>query len=150
MLRPAPLVVHLSAMTDDELLAAAARSPVARLATIGASGMVDLVPITFALTGSTMVSAVDHKPKQTRQLRRLDNIAREPRVTVLIDHYDDDWASLWWVRLRGRAVVIDDGPRFDAAIAQLVAKYPKHYAPTPPLGPVIQIDITDVRAWRSS
>ena len=137
-------------MSDDELLAAAARSPVARLATIGASGEVDLVPIAFALTATTLVSAVDHKPKQTRQLRRLDNIAREPRVTVLIDHYDDDWASLWWVRLRGHAVVVDDGPRFDVAIAQLVAKYPKHYAPMPPQGPVIQIDITDVRIWRSS
>jgi len=137
-------------MSDDALLAVAARSPVARLATIGASGEVDLVPITFALTSTTVVTAVDHKPKQTRQLRRLDNIAREPRVTVLIDHYDDDWAALWWVRLRGRAVVVDDGPRFDGAIAQLVAKYPKHYAPMPPQGPVIQIDITDVRIWHSS
>jgi PPOX class probable F420-dependent enzyme len=137
-------------MSDDTLLVVAARSPVARLATIGASGEVDLVPITFALTSTTIVTAVDHKPKQTRQLRRLDNIAREPRVTVLIDHYDDDWAALWWVRLRGRAVVVDDGPRFDGAIARLVAKYPKHYAPMPPQGPVIQIDITDVRMWRSS
>jgi PPOX class probable F420-dependent enzyme len=137
-------------MSDERLLAAAARSPVARLATIGASGAVDLVPITFALTDTTIVTAIDHKPKRTRQLRRLDNIAREPRVTVLIDHYDDDWASLWWVRLRGRAVVVDDGPHFDGAIAQLVAKYPNHYAAIPPEGPVIQIDITDVRTWRSS
>ena len=137
-------------MSDDALLVAAARSPVARLATIAASGAVDLVPITFALTASTIVTAVDHKPKKTRRLRRLDNIAREPRVTVLIDHYDDDWASLWWVRLRGRAVVVDDGPRFDGAIAQLVAKYPNHYAAIAPEGPVIQIDITDVRIWRPS
>jgi len=137
-------------MSDDALLVAAARSPVARLATIAASGAVDLVPITFALTASTIVTAVDHKPKKTRRLRRLDNIAREPRVTVLIDHYDDDWASLLWVRLRGRAVVVDDGPRFDGAIAQLVAKYPNHYAAIAPEGPVIQIDITDVRIWRSS
>ena len=137
-------------MADDALLAVAARSPVARLATIGASGEVDLVPITFALTASTVVTAVDHKPKTTRQLRRLDNIAREPRVTVLIDHYGDDWASLWWVRLRGLAVVVDDGPRFEGAIVQLVAKYPNHYAPMPPQGPVIHIDITDARIWRSS
>ena len=137
-------------MADAAVLAAAARSPVARLATIAASGEVDLVPITFALMGAIIVSAVDHKPKQTRRLRRLDNIERDPRVTVLIDHYDDNWASLWWVRLRGRAVVVDDGPRFDRAIAQLVAKYPQHYGPTPPQGPVIHIDITDVRTWRSS
>ena len=96
------------------------------------------MPITFALTGSTLVTAVDHKAKQTRKLRRLDNIAREPRVTVLIDHYDDDWASLWWVRLRGIALVMTEGPRFAGAIAQLVAKYPQHYSRLPPEGPVIQ------------
>jgi PPOX class probable F420-dependent enzyme len=136
-------------MTEDKLLAAAARSPVARLATLGAAG-VDLVPITFVLAGSTVVTAVDHKPKQTRRLRRLDNIARDARVTVLIDHYDDDWASLWWVRLRGLARVVDEGPRFAAAIEQLVAKYPRHYSRVPPVGPVIEIDVTEVRSWRSS
>ena len=136
-------------MVDDALLGVAARSPVARLATIGASGEIDLVPITFALTGSILVTAVDHKAKQTRKLRRLDNIAREPRVTVLIDHYDDDWASLWWVRLRGIALVITEGPHFAEAIAQLVEKYPQHYLRTPPEGPVIRVDITDVRGWRA-
>jgi len=138
-------------MTEDKLLAVAARSPVARLATIAASGEVDLVPITFVLAGSVIVSAIDHKPKQTRQLRRLDNIVREPRVTVLIDHYDDhDWGSLWWVRLRGLAVVVDEGPRFESAIAQLMAKYPQHYVRVPPRGPVIRIEVTDVRTWHSS
>ncbi|HUP71496.1 MAG TPA: TIGR03668 family PPOX class F420-dependent oxidoreductase [Acidimicrobiales bacterium] len=136
-------------MTEDKLLAVAARSPVARLATLGAAG-VDLVPITFALTGSTVVTAVDHKPKQTRRLRRLDNIERDPRVTVLIDHYDDDWASLWWVRLRGFARVVDEGPRFATAIEQLVAKYPRHYSRVSPAGPVIEIDVTEVRTWRAS
>ena len=136
-------------MVEDKLLVAAARSPVARLATIGPSG-VDLVPITFALAGSTIVTAVDHKPKQTRRLRRVENIGRDPRVTVLIDHYDDDWTSLWWVRLRGLARVIDDGPRFAAAVEQLVAKYPRHYAGMAPAGPVIEIDVTDVRTWRAS
>ena len=137
-------------MDDDALLAAAARWPVARLATATASGEIDLVPITFALEGSTLVTAVDHKPKRTRKLRRLENIAREPRVTVLIDRYDDDWASLWWVRLRGIAIVVSEGPGFTDAIAQLVEKYPRHYSQVPPEGPVIRVDITDVRVWQSS
>jgi PPOX class probable F420-dependent enzyme len=107
-------------MADDKLLVEAARSPVARLATIGAAG-VDLVPITFVLARSTVVTAIDHKAKTTRSLQRLHNIDRDPRVTILIDHYDDDWASLWWVRLRGLARVLDDGPRSVTAIAQLVA-----------------------------
>lgn len=138
-------------MTEHKLLAIAARSPVARLATIAASGEVDLVPITFVFDGAVVVTAIDHKPKQRRRLRRLDNIVREPRVTVLIDHYDDnDWESLWWVRLRGLAVVVEEGPRFESAIAQLIAKYPQHYERVPPQGPVIRIEVTDVRTWHSS
>src|SRR5688500_6795481 len=101
---------------EDEIRAKAARSPIARLATIGSVGAVDLVPITFAWHGSTVVTAVDHKPKRTRRLRRLDNVSRDPRVTVLIDHYSDEWSELWWVRLRGLAVVVDEGPRFNDAV----------------------------------
>ena len=122
----------------------------ARLATIGSAGAVDLVPITFAWHTTAFVTAVDHKPKRTRHLRRLDNIARDPRVTILIDHYSDDWSELWWVRLRGTAVVIEDGPRFTDALARLVAKYPLQYGRHRPEGPVIEIDVTDVRVWRAS
>lgn len=135
---------------DEEVRAKAAAAPVARLATIGSAGAVDLVPITFAWHATTLVTAVDHKPKRTRELRRLDNIARDSRVTVLIDHYSDDWTELWWLRLRGSAIVIDDGPRFTEAIARLVAKYPRQYGGHPPEGPVIEIDVTDVRVWRAS
>jgi PPOX class probable F420-dependent enzyme len=135
---------------DDELLAMAAAMPVARLATFGVEGDVDIVPIVFAWSGSTLVTAVDHKPKRSRNLRRLTNIARDPRVTVLIDHYSDDWSALWWVRLRGRAVVVHEGPLVAAAIRELVNKYPQHYGAQAPAGPVITIDITDVRGWRAS
>jgi PPOX class probable F420-dependent enzyme len=137
-------------MIDDELIAVAAAMPVARLATIGAGGEVDVVPITFAWTGTMLVTAVDHKPKRSRRLRRLDNIAREPRVTVLIDHYSDDWSALWWVRIRGTALVVHEGPIVAAAMGQLVTKYPQHYGRQPPEGPVITIEITEVRGWRAS
>src|SRR4051794_4921374 len=84
---------------------AAAR--VARLATSGPH----IVPICFALDGDTIWSAVDAKPKRTRALRRLENIARDPRVSVLTDHYDDsDWSRLWWARADGTATVHDDAP----------------------------------------
>ena len=136
--------------TDDEIRTHAAAAPVARLATIGRSGAVDLVPITFSWLGTTLVTAVDHKPKRTRQLQRLDNIARDARVTVLIDHYTDDWAALWWVRVRGSAAVVNDGPRFNDAITRLVEKYPRQYGPHPPVGPVIEIAVTEVRIWRAS
>src|SRR5205823_4279080 len=75
---------------------AAAR--VARLATHNARGGIDLVPCAFAFVDDdTIVTAVDHKPKRTVRLQRLENIRKNSGVTVLIDHYDDDWSTLWWV-----------------------------------------------------
>ena len=117
----------------------------ARLATVGPHGP-HLVPIVFAIIGDRLVTAVDHKPKSTRRLRRLDNIAHNAAVSVLIDQYDDDWDQLWWVRLDGEAGVVDDDR---AAIDALVAKYP-HYAAHRPAGPVIRVDITHIASWTSA
>ena len=84
---------------------------VARLATVGADGRPHVVPICFALDGDTLYSAVDEKPKSTRRLQRLANIGANPQVEVVIDHWDEDWTRLWWVRLSGRAVVAEHDPR---------------------------------------
>lgn len=124
---------------------------VARLATMrpgvdGRPSEVDLVPIVFAVSGDRLVSAVDHKPKATVRLRRLDNIRALPRVTVLVDHYEADWDRLWWVRVRGDARVITDGPDQHAAIGELVARYPQ-YRDRPPSGPVIEVTITHWQGW---
>ena len=84
-----------------------AEARVARLATRG-EGTPRLVPIVFAIAGDDIVTAVDHKPKSTRDLRRLSDIADDPRVALLVDHYDDaDWSRLWWVRADGIATVHD-------------------------------------------
>jgi PPOX class probable F420-dependent enzyme len=88
---------------------------VARLATIDRDGRPHLVPIAFVLDGDTLYSAVDAKPKRSRTLRRIENARERPDVTVLIDHYEDDWKRLWWVRLRGRARVLDDGEEAERA-----------------------------------
>jgi PPOX class probable F420-dependent enzyme len=120
---------------------------VARLATHNPNGAIDLVPFTFAvLDDRTIVSAVDHKPKRTRQLRRLANIRANPKVTVLADHYEEDWSKLWWVRARGDAVVLDRPP--EAVLAALVAKY-EQYGAQPPAGPAIVIAVTELRGWSS-
>jgi amidase len=111
---------------------------VARLATVDREGRPHVVPICFVVDGTTLYTAVDEKPKRTRRLRRLDNIAANPRVEVLIDHYEDDWSKLWWVRLRGRARIVED-PR---AVDLLAAKYPQ-YRERPPGGPVIAIEIEE-------
>ncbi|WP_131773873.1 TIGR03668 family PPOX class F420-dependent oxidoreductase, partial [Protofrankia symbiont of Coriaria myrtifolia] len=87
---------------------AAAR--VARLATVDAAGQPHLVPVTFALQDNAIVTAVDHKPKRSTALRRLANIAANPRVTLIADHYDEDWQTLWWARADGLARVIPAEP----------------------------------------
>jgi PPOX class probable F420-dependent enzyme len=120
---------------------AAAR--VARLATVGADGAPHLVPIVFALAGDLIHTAVDAKPKRHRRLRRLDNIAHQPRVSVLADHYDDDWTRLWWVRADGVARVTDTSA---AGLAALRAKYPQ-YEQTPPAGPFITVEVSRWTAW---
>jgi PPOX class probable F420-dependent enzyme len=126
----------------------AAGAPIARLATHNPTGVIDLVPITFAFVDDdTIVTAVDHKPKRTTQLQRLENIRQNPSVTVLIDHYDDDWSKLWWVRLRGDASVVDSPD--PSLVDALVAKYDQ-YRNRRPAGPTIVISIADVSAWSAS
>jgi PPOX class probable F420-dependent enzyme len=123
---------------------AAAR--VARLATVGADGVPHVVPISFVLEGDTLYTAVDQKPKRTRALRRLRNIEGNPSVEVVIDHYEEDWSKLWWVRLRGRARIVQLDER---VLALLAEKYPQ-YRESPPRGPVIEISVEQRTDWRAS
>jgi PPOX class probable F420-dependent enzyme len=123
---------------------AAAR--VARLATIDPDGRPHLVPIVFVLEGETLYSAVDAKPKRSRTLRRIENARARPDVTVLVDHYEDDWRRLWWVRLRGRARVLDGGDEADRALRLLAAKYAQ-YDEQPPSAPVLAVDVSEWRGW---
>jgi PPOX class probable F420-dependent enzyme len=120
---------------------------VARLGTVDDDGAVRLVPVCFAVVGDWLVSAVDHKPKRTGQLRRLDDMRSTGRATVLVDRYDDDWSQLWWVRVRGRAEVHTDGAERSAAIDALQAKYAQ-YVEHPPSGAVWRIAMDELRWWR--
>lgn len=122
---------------------AAAR--VARLATVDPAGRPHLVPISFALVGERLVSVVDQKPKSSIALRRLRNIADNPAVTVLCDHYSDDWTQLWWVRIDGVATVTGDVQR-PVAVDALLARYPQ-YRDDPPRGPVISVSIQRWTGW---
>jgi PPOX class probable F420-dependent enzyme len=109
-----------------------------------------LVPITFALDGEVIVTAVDHKPKRTTALRRLANIAANPRVSVLADHYEDDWSKLWWVRADGTARVVEPrAPAYQDAVARLVERY-EEYRERPPEGPAIAITVSRWSGWRAA
>ena len=99
---------------------------VGRLATLRRNGTPHLVPICFAVVGDTVVSAVDEKPKTTRRLQRLANVEANPAVTLLVDHYDEEWSQVWWARVDGRARVVEVGPERDKAVAALRAKYEQY------------------------
>ncbi len=107
------------------------------------------MPVTFALDGDRIFSAVDAKPKRTSQLQRLRNIQASPWVTVLADHYAADWAQLWWVRADGRAVILDDPAQMAAPLRLLTGRYPQ-YRDSPPTGPVISILVERWTGWAAS
>lgn len=135
----------MQAETCRRLFAAA---PLARLATVGPDGP-HLVPVVFAVAGENIVSAVDHKPKTTTRLQRLVNIERDPRVSLLADHYDDDWNRLWWVRADGSAAVLRSGPDFERALDRLCDRYTQ-YRSQRPGGPVIDVAVRRWTGWRAS
>lgn len=111
----------------------------AHLATANADGHPHIVPVTFAVADDLAIHiAIDHKPKTTRDLRRLRDIRANPAVSILVDHYDDDWTHLWWVRADGTAVIVDSPADMAAPIDLLVAKYPQ-YQRIRPEGPVITV-----------
>ena len=124
---------------------------VGRLATAGASGRPLVVPICYAFDGSHLYSAVDAKPKRTRELRRLRNVAENPMVSLVVDEYDEDWTRLRYVIVDGQADVLHEGEDFARGIDLLVAKYPQ-YRTTLPLsrdtGTLLRIAPDRVLCWR--
>ncbi len=124
---------------------------VARLATVATDGRPSVVPVCFAAIGGVVYHAVDHKPKTTRRLARLEHIAAEPRVALLADRYDDtDWSVLWWVRADGRARVLDDdGPQMAHALDLLAERY-EQYRERRPEGPVVALDVERISGWSAT
>lgn len=134
-------------MTPDEARRRFAAARVARLATVSAAGQPHLVPVTFAVEGDTVYTAVDAKPKRSTSLRRLANVAANPRVALLADEYDDDWSRLWWVRADGVAsVAAPDEPRAAHAAALLSARYDRFDL----RGPVMIVTVTRWSGWSAS
>jgi PPOX class probable F420-dependent enzyme len=122
---------------------------VARLATVRPDGRPHLVPVTFGFFGPTeIVTAVDHKPKRSTDLQRIRNIEANPQVSLLIDHYDDDWSRLWWLRLDGTARVVREEPGRSTLADALRHKYDA-YASRPPAGPVLAIEVLSVTSWKA-
>ena len=157
-------------MTNQSARERFATGRVARLATVNRGGAPHVVPVTFVVVSvdpaeldpaeldraaddssagrDAIVFAVDHKPKSTSALRRLDNIAAQPRVAFLVDDYDELWERLWWVRADAAARTVS-GTRRERVLAELVAKY-EQYADRVPAGPVVEALVTRWSGWQAS
>jgi PPOX class probable F420-dependent enzyme len=133
-------------LQEEEARARLAAARVARLATAGLDGQPHLVPVTFAVDGDLIYTAVDHKPKTTVNLRRLRNILRNPRVALLTDHYAEDWDALWWVRVDGSASIVEYGQAAEHPIDVLAERY-EQYRHSRPTGPVIIIRADRWTGW---
>jgi PPOX class probable F420-dependent enzyme len=131
----------------DTMRSRVAAARVARLATVRPDGTPHAVPICFALltgpAGDVLVSVVDSKRKSTASLQRLQNVRLNPAVTVLVDHYEEEWPRVWWVRVDGDARLVDGGADHERAVDALRAKYEQYRVHDLP-GPTLAVD---VRRW---
>ncbi|MGZ3587672.1 MAG: TIGR03668 family PPOX class F420-dependent oxidoreductase [Candidatus Limnocylindrales bacterium] len=156
----------MPALTDAQrtLLATARR---AVLATLAPDGRADLVPICYLVRelpgdpgGLVVYSALDEKPKRGAdpyQLSRVRNLVARPTVTLLIDHWAEDWARLAWLRLEGLGQIVDPPPagspepnEHEAAIAGLRARYPQYRTQRLEGRPLLRIAVTRVVAWSAT
>jgi PPOX class probable F420-dependent enzyme len=133
-------------VTEDEARARFESARVARLATADADGMPHIVPIVFAIDGDRIVTAIDGKRKRGGALRRLENITVNPRVSVLVDAYDEDWSQLWWARADGTASIQQDGELREHAHRLLRNRY-SQYDSVPLGGRAVIIDVDRWSGW---
>ncbi len=122
---------------------------VAVLASVRPDGRAHAVPSVFAIDGDYLYTAVDHKPKSTTRLARVENIAANPQVSVLAQHYSDDWEQLWWVRVDGEAAVLESSDHRQKAVDLLIAKYAQ-YRSQAPSGDVIAVRIDRLTGWAAA
>jgi PPOX class probable F420-dependent enzyme len=122
---------------------------VARFASSDAAGQPHVLPVCYAVSGESIYFSIDEKPKRVgaRRLKRMRNIARNPRVALVVDRYEEDWARLGWVMVQGRAEVLAAGDEHAAAQAALRVRYPQYLSMRIEELPVVAIRIEDVKSW---
>lgn len=123
---------------------------VGRLATVDEEGRPHAVPVCFAVAGGAVVTPVDEKPKDASatDLRRVRNVRADPRVTLVVDHYTEDWAELGWVQVRGTASVVEpDGSGHRRAVTALRDAYDQYADHALGNRPVIRIEPGHVVSW---
>lgn len=134
-------------MSPDEARTRFAAARIARLATADERGRPHIVPIVFAVSKDVVYSAVDDKPKRTTALKRMANIRANPHVSVLADHYEEDWSKLWWVRADGWARVLEpEDPEARRGLGLLRSRYEQQRV----LGAVLAVDVERWSGWTGS
>ena len=121
---------------------------VGRLAFLDDEDTPRVLPVTYALAGGAVWSAIDNKPKRTAEPARVRWLRRDPRAALVVDVYDDDWSQLAWVQLLGRVEVVgveDGAPGLEA----LVAKYEPYRDESPP-GPLLRLEVERALCWRAT
>ncbi len=137
---------------SEEALSFAAEQRVARLATADAVGRPHVVPICYAVDGDSLYFVVDDKPKRTRTgLRRLRNLAVNPRAAVVIDAYDEDWSRLAYLLVEGRAEIVAERAAYERVLALLRSRYPQYRQMDLAFEthPVVRIAIERAHLWRA-
>ena len=121
------------------------------LATADAKGRPQVVPVCFVFDGLAIYSVLDAKPKTTplRQLRRVKNILANPQVSLVVDHYEEDWDKLQYILVSGVAELLESGEEWALAIAMLREKYPQYQAMDLDQSPVIKITPVRYSPWSS-
>ncbi len=126
-----------------------ARAPVGRLATADAQGLPHVIPVCYALMDDAIYSVLDQKPKRASltRLRRVRNILANPRVSLAVDHYEENWERLWYILISGQAELLEEGTERPAAIQVLRAKYPQYRLMNIDPNPVIKITPYHIVSW---
>jgi PPOX class probable F420-dependent enzyme len=121
---------------------------VARLAYLDGDDRPRVLPVTFAVAGEAVWTAIDEKPKKTREPARVAYLRRRPEAALVMDEYDDDWTRLAWVQLIGRVDIlpVESAPE---GIAALAAKYAQYADQTPP-GPLLRLTVERALHWRAT
>ena len=118
------------------------------LGTIARSGIPQLVPVCYALVGGEIAIAIDEKPKAGGALARVRNLERDPRATLLVDHYEERWERLAWLRLEGEARTLARGDAWPGALEALRRRYPRYRGMAIEGRPLIRLRPTRVVGWR--
>lgn len=129
-----------------EMLASAR---IGHLATADEHARPHVVPVCFSTDDQYIYSVLDQKPKRTSltRLRRVKNILANPQATLLVDHYEEDWGSLWYLMVSGRAELVMDGQEQADAVALLRDKYQQYREMDIGLNPVIKITPANIVFW---